>query len=75
MEKFVVALVWGFFPIYLFKKGLTVIESGWVVGIYGMVWRASQLCTGQLSDAIGRKWPMVIGMWVLWYRRNDNSAR
>jgi MFS family permease len=64
VEKFVDALVWGFFPIYLFKKGLTVIEIGWVVGIYGIVWGASQLWTGPLSDAIGRKWPIVIGMWI-----------
>ena len=38
VEKFVDALVWAFFPVYLIERGLTVIEIGWVVGAYGLVW-------------------------------------
>jgi MFS family permease len=64
VEKFVDALVWAFFPAYLYAKGLSLVEIGWVVGIYGFVWGGSQLWTGPLSDAIGRKWPIVIGMWT-----------
>ena len=64
VEKFVDALVWGFFPVYLHAKGLSLIDIGWVVGVYGFVWGGSQLWTGPLSDAIGRKWPIVIGMWT-----------
>lgn len=64
VEKFVDALVWVFFPVFLFSKGLTLIEIGCVVGIYGFVWGGSQLWTGPLSDTYGRKWPIVIGMWV-----------
>jgi len=64
VEKFVDALVWVFFPVYLYAKGLSLVEIGWVVGIYGFVWGGSQLWTGPLSDAIGRKWPIVIGMWT-----------
>jgi len=64
IEKFVDALVWVFFPVYLFAKGLSLIEIGWVVGIYGFVWGGSQLWTGPLSDAVGRKWPIVAGMWI-----------
>lgn len=64
VEKFVDALVWAFFPIYFLNHGLTVIQIGWIVGVYGMVWGASQLWTGPLSDAIGRKMPIVIGMWI-----------
>jgi MFS family permease len=64
VEKFVDALVWGFFPVYLRVQGLTLVEIGWVVGTYGFVWGASQLWTGPLSDRIGRKWPIVIGMWT-----------
>jgi MFS family permease len=64
VEKFVDALVWVFFPVYLYAKGLSLIDIGWVVGIYGFVWGASQLWTGPLSDVIGRKWPIVIGMWI-----------
>ena len=64
IEKFVDALVWAFFPAYLYAKGLSLVEIGWVVGFYGFVWGGSQLWTGPLSDAIGRKWPIVIGMWT-----------
>lgn len=64
VEKFVDALVWVFFPVYLYAKGLSLVEIGWVVGFYGFVWGGSQLWTGPLSDAIGRKWPIVIGMWT-----------
>ena len=64
VEKFVDALVWAFFPVYLIGKGLTIVEIGWVVGVYGLVWGASQLWTGPLSDRIGRKIPIVLGMWI-----------
>jgi len=64
VEKFVDALVWAFFPVYLFGKGLSLPEIGWVVGVYGMVWGASQLWTGPLSDRYGRKIPIVLGMWI-----------
>lgn len=64
VEKFVDALVWGFFPVYLHSRGLSLIDIGWIVGVYGFVWGGSQLWTGPLSDAIGRKWPIVIGMWT-----------
>lgn len=64
IEKFVDALVWGFFPVYLRLRGLSLVEIGWVVGAYGLVWGASQLWTGPLSDRVGRKWPIVSGMWI-----------
>ena len=64
VEKFVDALVWGFFPVYLHAKGFSLVDIGWIVGVYGFVWGGSQLWTGPLSDAMGRKWPIVIGMWT-----------
>ncbi len=64
VEKFVDALVWGFFPVYLHTKNVTLVDIGWIVGVYGFVWGGSQLWTGPLSDTIGRKWPIVIGMWT-----------
>jgi len=64
VEKFVDALVWAFFPVYLLGQGLSLPEIGWVIGVYGMVWGASQLWTGPLSDRYGRKIPIVIGMWI-----------
>ena len=64
VEKFVDALVWGFFPVYLHGKGLSLVDIAWIVGVYGFVWGGSQLWTGPLSDAMGRKWPIVAGMWT-----------
>ncbi len=64
VEKFVDALVWAFFPVFLLQRGLDVVDIGWVVGVYGVVWGASQLWTGPLSDRIGRKKPIVAGMWI-----------
>jgi MFS family permease len=64
VEKFVDALMWGFLPIYLHGQGLALPAIGWVVGVYGLVWGASQLWTGPLSDRLGRKPLIVLGMWV-----------
>jgi len=64
VEKFVDALIWVFFPVFFFQKGLGLADIGWVVGIYGFVWGGSQFVTGKLSDHIGRKWPIISGMWI-----------
>ena len=63
-EKFVDALVWVFFPVYLYQHGLSLAGIGWVVGVYGFVWGLSQFFTGHWSDRIGRKQPIVAGMWL-----------
>lgn len=64
VEKFVDALVWALYPVYLYKQGLSLPAVGWVVGVYGFVWGGLQLITGRLSDRIGRHglnvWGMVI---------------
>ena len=64
VEKFVDALVWVFYPVYLYNQGLSLANLGWVVGIYGFVWGGSQFFTGPLSDKIGRMKPIVWGMWI-----------
>ncbi len=64
VEKFVDALIWVFYPVYLYEQGLSLANIGWVVGIYGFVWGGSQFLTGKLSDHVGRLWPIIIGMWV-----------
>lgn len=64
VEKFVDALVWVFYPVYLYQRGLSLPQVGWVIGVYGFVWGMSQLFTGRLSDRYGRQWPNVWGMWV-----------
>ena len=64
VEKFVDALIWVFYPVYFYSKGLSIAELGWLVGIYGFVWGFSQFFTGKLSDHIGRMKPIVGGMWL-----------
>ena len=64
IEKFVDALVWVFYPVYLYQKGLGLSTIGWIVGVYGFVWGGSQFVTGRLSDHVGRLKPIVWGMWL-----------
>ncbi|MEO9298652.1 MFS transporter [Devosia alba] len=64
VEKFVDALVWVIFPVFLFQQGMDLTSIGWIVGAYGFVWGGSQLFTGRLSDHVGRHWPNVLGMWI-----------
>lgn len=64
VEKFVDALIWVFYPVYLYRHGLSLASIGWVVGVYGFVWGGAQLFTGKLSDHIGRQKPNVFGMWT-----------
>ena len=62
VEKFVDALVWVLYPVYLTQKGLTLTQAGSVIGVYGLSWGVAQLFTGRLSDRIGRHLPNVGGM-------------
>lgn len=62
VEKFVDALVWVVYPVYLTQKGLSLTQAGSVIGVYGLTWGVSQLFTGRLSDRFGRHRPNVGGM-------------
>ncbi len=64
VEKFVDALMWALVPVFMVAQGASLIEIGWVTGIYGFVWGGSQLWTGPLSDLVGRKWPTVTGFFL-----------
>jgi MFS family permease len=64
IEKFVDALVWIFFPIFLTTRGVELAQIGWIPGIYASVWGVAQLVTGPFSDRVGRKPPIVIGMFM-----------
>jgi MFS family permease len=64
VEKFVDALVWVFYPVFLYQRGISLPSIGWIIGVYGFVWGGSQLFTGKLSDRIGRHKPNVWGMWT-----------
>ena len=58
-------LVWVLFPVFFRGQGLHLVAIGWVTGVYAMTWGLSQLWTGHLSDRIGRKIPIVAGLWLL----------
>ncbi|MFK2905998.1 MFS transporter [Dyella ginsengisoli] len=58
-------LLWVLFPLYLHEQGLDLVQIGWITGTYGLTWGASQLWTGALSDRIGRKRPVIAGLWLL----------
>jgi MFS family permease len=64
VEKFVDALVWAFWPIYLHQRGMSLPGIGWIVGVYGFTWGAAQLFTGKLSDQVGRHLLNSWGMWI-----------
>jgi MFS family permease len=64
VEKFVDALVWVFYPAFLYQQGVSLPQVGWIIGFYGFVWGGSQLFTGRLSDRIGRHHLNVWGMWI-----------
>lgn len=64
VEKFVDALVWAFWPLYLHQQGVSLPGIGWIVGVYGFTWGAAQFFTGKLSDRLGRHQLNVSGMWI-----------
>ncbi len=58
------ALAWGLAPLYLVAHGADVQEIAVVAAAYPIVWGAGQLLTGWLSDHIGRKPLITVGMLV-----------
>ena len=64
VEKFVDALVWVLYPVFLYRQGLSLPKVGWVIGVYGLVWGCAQLFTGRWSDRVGRHRLNVAGMWI-----------
>lgn len=64
VEKFVDALVWAFWPVYLHQRGVSLPGIGWIVGAYGFTWGAAQFFTGKLSDRLGRHLLNSWGMWI-----------
>lgn len=64
VEKFVDALVWVFWPIYLYRRGVSLADIGWIAGAYGLTWGVFQLFTGRWSDRVGRHRLNVAGMFT-----------
>jgi MFS family permease len=57
-------LAWGLFPLIFAAAGLSLAEIGLLASIYPGVWGVGQLATGGLSDRVGRKQLIVVGMWI-----------
>jgi len=64
VEKFVDALVWVLWPVYLLREGVSLPGIGWIVGVYGFSWGSAQFFTGRWSDRVGRQRLNVWGMWL-----------
>jgi MFS family permease len=55
---------WGVFPLFFSTFGLGVGRIGILKAVYPAVWGVLQVVTGPLSDRLGRKGPIVGGMWI-----------
>lgn len=64
VEKFVDALAWVFWPVYLHQHGVGLTGIGWIVAVYGFSWGTAQYFTGRASDRLGRQLLNVWGMWI-----------
>jgi MFS family permease len=58
------ALAWGLAPLYLAAHGASATQIGAVAAVYPAVWGFLQLGTGWLSDHVGRKPLIALGMLV-----------
>lgn len=57
-------MLWGLLPVYLLAAGMTISEIGILVASYPASWAITQLIFGPLSDRIGRKSLIVLGLIV-----------
>ncbi len=64
-NKFADSLVAAFFPLYLVRHGVSLVEVGLLVGVYAWVWGLGQVVSGALADHIGRKPPIIAGTFLL----------
>ncbi|MBO4205317.1 MFS transporter [Micromonospora echinofusca] len=55
-------LAWGLFPLLFTAAGLSLTQVGVLAALYPAVWGLGQMLTGPLSDRIGRKPFVVVGM-------------
>jgi MFS family permease len=57
-------MAWGLFPIVFAAAGLQLEAIGALAALYPATWAVCQLWTGSLSDRLGRKPLIAVGMWV-----------
>lgn len=55
-------MVWGLLPLFLIAQGLEIGQIAVVVAAYPIVWSTAQLIFGPLSDKVGRKIIIALGM-------------
>ena len=55
-------MAWGLLPLYYAAAGLSIAEIGVLAAAYPAVWAVGQVGTGALSDRVGRKPLIVIGL-------------
>jgi MFS family permease len=58
------ALAWGLAPLYLAANGASASQIAAVAAVYPAVWGLGQLATGWLSDHVGRKPLIALGMLI-----------
>ena len=58
------AVAWGLFPVVFARGGLTLGAIAALAALYPAVWGLGQFATGPMSDRVGRKWLIVLGMWL-----------
>lgn len=63
IENFVDTLFWIGVPLYLTSQGLGIAAVGVVVGVHSAMYFL-QIGTGGLADRIGRRPPVIVGMFV-----------
>ncbi|QAU14161.1 MFS transporter [Halorubrum sp. BOL3-1] len=63
IENFVDTLFWIAVPLYLISQGLPIDAVGLVVGIHSAMY-FGQIATGGLADRIGRRPPVIWGMFL-----------
>jgi MFS family permease len=57
-------MAWGLFPLVFAAANMSLERIGMLAAIYPATWGVFQLGTGALSDHVGRKWLIVVGMWL-----------
>ncbi len=57
-------LTWVILPVLLIEHGVSITGVGYIKALYPFIWAAGMIGTGQLADRIGRKIPIVTGMFI-----------
>ncbi len=55
-------MLWGLLPIYLYSQELALAQISVIVATYPIVWSCAQLIFGPLSDKLGRRMIIALGM-------------